>query len=237
MTFIFIIASLIAGAGGQNDTGFTCQDRSSLYTCLQQLPPILEQSELKGIPSSKKDVDASCRAFKEGMKCIDDYADACLNRRNRRILEDHVAGARHTFRFLCDDPSFQSEYLRYTSCYRGISANWDFCANRFLSLVGEELARKNASKESRLVELCCAKHGFERCVFVAARLKCLKEEALFIKKIAETLSSMRVYSPYCKSVDIAVCSGAAVLYSTSCDSNWFIYLFFVISFLLSLDLQ
>lgn len=67
--FILLVYKLITiicfffavGTGGQNETGSACQDRTSLNTCLQQLPPILEQSELKGIPSSKKDVDASCR--------------------------------------------------------------------------------------------------------------------------------------------------------------------------------
>lgn len=51
-----------------------------------------------------------------------------------------------------------------------------------------------------------AKHGFLRCVYAASRYKCLKEEALFVKKIAETLSDTQVYSPYCKNVDTQLCS-------------------------------
>jgi hypothetical protein len=38
-----------------------CQGRKMLDACLEQLPPILNQAEMTGIPSSKKDVDASCR--------------------------------------------------------------------------------------------------------------------------------------------------------------------------------
>ena len=49
-----------------------------------------------------------CSAFKTGMRCIDMYSKTCLKPQDRKILEDHVAGARYTFRFLCDDAGFQS---------------------------------------------------------------------------------------------------------------------------------
>lgn len=42
------------------------------------------------------------------MGCIDQYSKECLGERDRKMLEDHTAGARHTFKFLCDDPGFQS---------------------------------------------------------------------------------------------------------------------------------
>jgi hypothetical protein len=38
-----------------------CQGQKKLDTCLEQLPPILGQAEMIGIPSSKKDVEAACR--------------------------------------------------------------------------------------------------------------------------------------------------------------------------------
>lgn len=47
-------------------------------------------------------------AFKKGMQCIDRYAEMCLPPNVRQIINENVAGARHTFAFLCDDPLFQS---------------------------------------------------------------------------------------------------------------------------------
>lgn len=55
-----------------------------------------------------------------------------------------------------------------------------------------------------------AKHGFLRCVYAASRYKCRKEEALFLKKIAETLSDTRVYSPHCNNVDTKLCSHGTI---------------------------
>ena len=52
------------------------------------------------------------RVFKVGMQCIDEYKDQCLNQRHKIQMERAVAGAQHTFAFLCDDPVFQSGKLK-----------------------------------------------------------------------------------------------------------------------------
>ena len=49
-----------------------------------------------------------CSAFKTGMKCFDLYATTCLNGDERQVMNRNVAGARHAFIYLCDDPSFQT---------------------------------------------------------------------------------------------------------------------------------
>jgi hypothetical protein len=42
-------------------TKIKCQGWKMLDACLEKLPPILNQAEMTGIPSSKKEVEASCR--------------------------------------------------------------------------------------------------------------------------------------------------------------------------------
>jgi len=49
-----------------------------------------------------------CSAFKTGMNCFDSYAATCLNGEERQLMNRNVAGARHAFSYLCDDPSFQT---------------------------------------------------------------------------------------------------------------------------------
>jgi hypothetical protein len=44
-----------------NSSKTKCEGRKTLDACLKQLPPILDQAEMIGIPSTKKDVEASCR--------------------------------------------------------------------------------------------------------------------------------------------------------------------------------
>ena len=55
---------------------------------------------------------------------------------------------------------------------------------------------------------CSAKHGFVNCVQVTTRLKCRKEETIFITRIADTLSNTRVFSPHCKNINVTLCSSA-----------------------------
>lgn len=182
-----------------------CQGKAKLDSCLQQLPPL---SELSGIPSSREAINASCRAFKTGMGCIDEYARVCLDERQRQGLHDSVSGAKDAFTFLCDDPSFQREYLKYTTCYRGVSEHWELCAQRFAFLVRDEYSRPNVTRNERTLALCCAKHGFLRCAYEVSHLKCSKEAALFLKRIAETLSNIRVHYAECQGINVDICSGS-----------------------------
>lgn len=50
------------------------------------------------------------------MSCIDEFKDQCLNQRQKIQMERAVAGAQHTFAFLCDDPVFQSGKFSSDSC-------------------------------------------------------------------------------------------------------------------------
>uniref|UniRef100_A0A8D8Q9A5 Uncharacterized protein n=2 Tax=Cacopsylla melanoneura TaxID=428564 RepID=A0A8D8Q9A5_9HEMI len=211
-----LLLLMIAAYSSSSDDIIQCdKNRSSLNNCLSKLPDMLHQTELQGIPSSKKDVDVACSSFKTGMKCFDDYSRHCLAVSEQKKLEDYIVGARYTFRFLCDDPAFQAQYLKYTTCFKGITRDWDHCANTFLRLVKEEMSRtENITASSRLIELCCAKHGFLKCIYVASRLKCHKEEAIFIQRIADTLSSTRVYLPHCEQVGTDICSHAPYVTSS-----------------------
>lgn len=42
-----------------------------------------------------------------GMKCVDEFSDLCLSADQKTMINDNVIGAKYTFRFLCDDETFQ----------------------------------------------------------------------------------------------------------------------------------
>ncbi|GFG32950.1 hypothetical protein Cfor_05509, partial [Coptotermes formosanus] len=166
------------------------KDRKHLDTCFQKLPSLMSRDSTTGIPSSKKAVEGACNAFKTGMQCFDSYAATCLNGDERQVMNRNVAGARHAFSYLCDDPSFQTEYLRYTSCYRKVSKDWDFCANSSLERVN--------NSPTKAFDICCANHAFLDCVFEEGEKKCQHEAAVFLRRIAAILANVRVYDTACK---------------------------------------
>lgn len=53
-----------------------------------------------------------------------------------------------------------------------------------------------------------AKHGFLNCIFTTSKNKCGIEEAVFIKKIAETLSEDKLVSSVCRHIKIEHCNAA-----------------------------
>ena len=55
---------------------------------------------------------------------------------------------------------------------------------------------------------CSAKHGFLKCVHGSAKHKCGSTSATFLRRVAETLSSVRVESTVCRLVNYTTCSGA-----------------------------
>ncbi|KDR12075.1 uncharacterized protein LOC110836537 [Zootermopsis nevadensis] len=136
------------------------------------------------------------------MQCFDQYAATCLNGDEREVMNRNVAGARHTFSYLCDDPSFQTEYLQYNSCYRKVSKDWDRCANSFLERVNHSYAKA--------FDICCANHAFLDCVFEVGQKKCKYEAAVFLRRIAGILANVRVYDAACKTKGTAEdrCSAA-----------------------------
>ncbi|XP_046988700.1 uncharacterized protein LOC124594375 [Schistocerca americana] len=201
------LAVFIAGGWLVASSAGSCENRTDrLDQCLKKLPGMLQDSG-SGLPTSPHQLDIYCSAFQTGMGCVDEYLQ-CASVSSRRLVEQQVEGARYTFRFLCDDAQFRAEYLQYTDCYRAISDDWTECADRFMTLVNEDTAALK-DRHTRMLELCCAKHGFLVCVYVASRARCRRSEAMFLQRIGETLSSLQVYSPLCRQLGVAVCSRAS----------------------------
>lgn len=61
-----------------------------------------------------------------------------------------------------------------------------------------------------LIFLICfsAKHGFLNCVFNKSKIKCGVEEAIFIKKIAATLSENKLVISTCRYIKLGHCNTA-----------------------------
>lgn len=51
-----------------------------------------------------------------------------------------------------------------------------------------------------------AKHGFLNCVFTTSKIKCGIEEAIFIRKIADTLSENKFVSSACRHIELGYCN-------------------------------
>jgi hypothetical protein len=68
------------------------------------------------------------------MQCFDLYATTCLNGDERKVMNRNVAGARHAFSYLCDDPSFQTGnvYTDDVSVEQNVSILYDLYLDNVL---------------------------------------------------------------------------------------------------------
>ncbi|XP_025204098.1 uncharacterized protein LOC112600954 [Melanaphis sacchari] len=204
-SWIFICTLIAYSCGDINNTQTLC--KNSLDFCMQNVSVFLERNNPVGIPKSKADVDIVCKGFKMGMKCFDDFSNLCLTLDEKNMVNDNVIGAKYTFKFLCDDETFQKDFLKYTDCYRVINSDWDLCTEKFMSLVREEM-KGNQSEDAKVLNMCCAKHGFLNCVYTTSKMKCGMEEANFLRKIADTLSENKFVSSACQHIKLGHCNTA-----------------------------
>ncbi|VVC45402.1 Hypothetical protein CINCED_3A006277 [Cinara cedri] len=203
-SLIFICALLKHCYGDLNTSATEC--KNGLDDCLNGAAAILNATKLIGIPKSKQDVDTVCKGFKIGMQCVEDFSKSCLSLDQKDIVNDNVIGAKYTFAFLCDDEAFQKDYLRYTDCYEVINSDWNECSTKFMLLAREEM-NANRSEDTKVLDLCCAKHGFLKCVYNTTNTKCGQEQAIFLKKIADTLAENKL-SAVCRNIKLKHCNMA-----------------------------
>ncbi|XP_064116605.1 uncharacterized protein LOC135222449 [Macrobrachium nipponense] len=193
-------------SGGQSD-GKKCESKKEqLDVCLAEVAPLMPKS---GLPHTRPQLNNMCKAFKGGMSCVDKYTSSCLSQEERAELEMHLKGARSFLAFLCDDPSFQKDYLSHGPCLRDVSRDWEKCYFHFKRLVSLQHKATNITDTARNHNLCCIREGFLSCVYRVGYFRCQKHEALFLKRVTATLSYNDIQEEKCRNVNLKSCSRAA----------------------------
>ncbi|XP_058059429.1 uncharacterized protein LOC131210234 [Anopheles bellator] len=160
------------------------------------------------IPDSAEEISNRCLLFNRGMECVQHYLNVCVDQQERKIIENEVYGAKRLYEFLCRDRSFQKEFLQHKECFHHVHADWDACSNKFVSILKEEMTKTTKqSMNVQYMQFCCARYGYENCVYNSARHKCRQESAVFLRTVAKLLSTDRHFLN-CDKIEHEVCSAA-----------------------------
>ncbi|XP_058455059.1 uncharacterized protein LOC131432669 [Malaya genurostris] len=158
------------------------------------------------IPESVEEISSRCLVFNRGMDCVQHYLKVCVDTKERKIIENEVYGAKKLYEFLCQDKTFQREFLKHKSCFHHMHDDWDSCSSKFVNILKDEMARTTKqSYNVQYMHFCCARFGYENCVFTSAQYKCKLESAVFLKKIAKLLSTDRHFLN-CDRIESEICS-------------------------------
>ncbi|XP_055639839.1 uncharacterized protein LOC129777541 [Toxorhynchites rutilus septentrionalis] len=160
------------------------------------------------IPETEEEINGRCLVFNRGMECVQRYLNACLESKERNIIENEVYGARKLYGFLCRDKSFQREFLKHKACFHHVHNDWDACSSKFVNILKDEMMKTTQqSFNMQYMHFCCARYGYETCVFTSARYKCKLDSAIFLRKIAKLLSTDKHFLN-CDRIENEICSSA-----------------------------
>ncbi|XP_055587544.1 uncharacterized protein LOC129739988 [Uranotaenia lowii] len=191
----FVVLAAYCDSHQQERFGFlpepVCGNTSFLDACFQNTTQkvTLDLLHTAKVPETVDEISKRCEVFNRGMACVQRYVDSCLDSVKRRIIENEVYGAKKLYAFLCQDRSFQREFLKHKTCFFHVQNHWNTCSRDFVAILQDEMEQRVSNADTRYLNFCCARYGYENCVYNSAALMCTPESARFLRKIAMLLSS------------------------------------------------
>uniref|UniRef100_A0A182RSX8 Uncharacterized protein n=1 Tax=Anopheles funestus TaxID=62324 RepID=A0A182RSX8_ANOFN len=213
---VFLLTVMCHCATGQTASGplpepVCGQISQMLDSCFRNSSPSIAVELLYSvkIPDSVEEIGDRCLLFNRGMECVQHYLNVCVDQKERKIIENEVYGAKRLYEFLCQDRSFQKEFLKHKDCFHHVHQDWDGCSSKFISILKEEMSKTTKqSMNVQYMHFCCARYGYENCVYNSARYKCRHDSAIFLRTVAKLLSTDKHFLN-CDKIEHEVCSTGA----------------------------
>jgi hypothetical protein len=100
---------------------------SAMSKCTDSLKVVTDNKDL-GFATSKEELVKMCPKLMDGLRCIDDFTLRCLDREHRAYFNTLYAGTTQVIVDLCQEGTYQSDYLRHAPCMRLVQAGYERCA-------------------------------------------------------------------------------------------------------------
>lgn len=100
---------------------------SAMAKCTDPLKVVTDNKDL-GFATSKEELVKMCPKLMDGLRCIDDFTLRCLDREHRAYFNTLYAGTTQVIVDLCQEGTYQSDYLRHAPCMRLVQAGYERCA-------------------------------------------------------------------------------------------------------------
>lgn len=202
--FITLIISSVARAHQ------TC-GQEELVHCAQPLQ-VLTESGLAFV-ASKKDLEIICPDLEKGMHCVHSYTRRCMSPQQRSHFMKLFHGTKTMIKDLCNNSSYQEEYLKYAPCMRSVVNQTELCFKKYQHILASlgapqeqpEPPTTTTSTESplnstqpaevqdnRIRSVCCSFMEYTDCSVHSMRRVCGDEAAQFGKGFLDKMSSSMI---------------------------------------------
>ncbi|XP_014480512.1 PREDICTED: uncharacterized protein LOC106747468 [Dinoponera quadriceps] len=179
--FMTALYSLLASCRGE-DCG-----HEELVRCARPLERI--NSNGLSFVTKKEEFNKVCPDLEAGMKCITKYTIDCMNDEQRKHFNSIYIGTNMVIMELCQDGSYQDEFLKHAPCMEEVKAEYEICYKNYQNTT-QEIEKTNfiASRGSSLKSLCCAFKEYLDCSHHTVRRRCGDDSAQFTKKFLDRMS-------------------------------------------------
>lgn len=66
-----------------------------------------------------------------GIKCIDNYTNVCMDRREQIVFRRIYAGITDVVQELCTRGKYQDDYLKHADCVKNVRSDYETCSKNY----------------------------------------------------------------------------------------------------------
>ncbi|XP_004932465.2 uncharacterized protein LOC101736860 isoform X1 [Bombyx mori] len=145
---------------------------------------------------TRDDLDKSCIDLLAGIKCIDNYTDACMEKREKFLFRRIYAGITDVVQRLCTRGEYQDEYLKHATCVKSVRSEYEVCSKNY-EVTLTTLSSRNeyqtddmsTTHEDYLKTVCCSFQEYLLCSEQTVLKACGDEAALFTSEFLKSMAS------------------------------------------------
>ncbi|XP_058054325.1 uncharacterized protein LOC131205995 [Anopheles bellator] len=110
--------------------------QEELVQCTRPLQVLSATSELSFV-TKKEELDKLCPDLHTGLHCIRSYTRRCMNIHQRDHFNKLYHGTNEVIHELCEEGSYQEDFLRHAPCMRHVKKDYEVCAARYQSTMAK----------------------------------------------------------------------------------------------------
>jgi len=194
----------------------------SMSKCTDPLRVVTDNKDL-GFATSQQELEQMCPKLMDGLRCIDNFTQKCLEREHRAYFNTLYTGTTQVIVDLCQAGAYQTEYLKHAPCMRKAQAEYENCADEYQLRIKtlNKVGRRNSQEDEDNVQvLCCSFQRYLHCSERVVNSTCGMHTATFTKGFLDRMSGPLVQG-HCQEYSMGsdLCPRQSAVYSVTPSSS------------------
>ncbi|XP_017768587.1 PREDICTED: uncharacterized protein LOC108556823, partial [Nicrophorus vespilloides] len=150
-----------------------------------------------------------CSDLKAALKCIHSYTRMCMNLQHRKHFRELFHSTGVMVHELCNNSTYQEEYLKYAPCMKEVAAENEVCFSRYSTAMTSISSnapqiqnesepnsifqkKKREAADEGIKSVCCTFREYVDCSTHTMRRACGEDAALFSRNFLDRMSSSMI---------------------------------------------